>query len=510
MHPDERNVGDVMGAMRRTGRRWLLAVGAVTSLAMATWNGATPAVAGSAGPARAVSAIGGGQLWVSRYNGPERKIDFASAAAVSPDGATVFVTGPSVGGARENWDYATVAYDAATGAQRWASRYDGPVDGTDGPAAVAVSPDGRTVFVTGESVGVLASATSGDRYDYATVAYNAATGAQLWVARYAGHDNGVNGYGSRAAALAVSPDGSTLYVTGSSGVGLFSRDYVTIAYRTATGGRRWLARYNGPASGDDVARSVTLSPDGRTVYVTGASAGKTSGKDYATVAYDAATGAQRWVSRYNGPANSNDRANMVIAAPSGRTVYVTGASGRNAASDFATVAYSAATGATRWVARYNGPAGRGDGGTAITITPDGHTVIVTGYSNGVGSGTDYATIAYNAATGARQWLRRYNGPGNLVDTPQAIAATPDGQQVIVTGRSYGATSEFDYATIAYNTATGAQLWASRYNGPGNIQDEAFAEAVNPDGSAVYVTGLSPGISGEFGDVVDFVTIAYKT
>jgi hypothetical protein len=289
-------------------------------------------------------------------------------------------------------------------------------------------------------------------------------------------------------------------------VGLFSRDYVTIAYDAATGARRWLARYNGPASGDDLARSVTVSPDGRTVYVTGGSAGKTSGKDYATVAYDAATGATRWVSRYNGPANSNDRGSMVIAAPGGRTVYVTGASGRTAASDFATVAYSAATAATRWVSRYNGPASQGDGGHAITITPDGHTVIVTGYSNGVGSGTDYATIAYNTANGARQWLRRYNGPGNDADTPQAIAVTPDGHKVSSPAAATGQPSFFDYATIAYNTATGAQLWASRYNGPGSFDDQAVAEAVNPDGSTVYVTGLSWGTNFN----VDFATVACKT
>jgi DNA-binding beta-propeller fold protein YncE len=499
-----------MGAMRGWGRRWLLAVGMVAGLTVATVSGATVAIAGGS------PAVGGSQLWASRYNGPEQKIDFASAAAVSPDGGTVFVTGPSVGGANLDWDYATVAYDAATGAQLWASRYDGPVDDTDGPVAIAISPDGATVFVTGESVGVSGTATSANRYDYATVAYNAATGAQLWVARYVGHDNGVNGYGSRAAALAVSPDGATVYVTGSSGSPCTpcvrgARDYVTIAYNAATGGRRWLARYNDLAGGDDLPRSVAVSPDGRTVYVSGASAGKTSGKDYATVAYDAATGAERWVSRYNGPQNSNDRANMVIAAPGGRTVYVTGASGRNAASDFATVAYNAATGATRWVGRYNGPASRGDGGTAITVTPNGHTVIVTGYSNGVGSGTDYATIAYDAATGAKQWLRRYNGPGNTTDTPQAIGVTPDGDEVLVAGRSYGVSNaEFDYATIAYNAATGAQLWASRYNNPGDFDDEAFALAVNPDGSAVYVTGLTPGISGEFGDVTDFLTIAYKT
>src|SRR5207245_2479992 len=94
----------VMGAMRRMAGRGLLEVGAVTSMTLATWGGATAAVAGPVGPARAASAAGGGQLWVSRYDGPEHLIDLATAAAVSPDGGTVFVTGPSVGGASEDWD----------------------------------------------------------------------------------------------------------------------------------------------------------------------------------------------------------------------------------------------------------------------------------------------------------------------------------------------------------------------------------------------------------------------
>ncbi len=507
-----------MGAIRRPGRRRLIAIGAVTSMAMATWSGATAAVAGPAGPARGASAISGSQLWVNRYDGPEHSIDFARATAVSPDGGTVFVTGPSVGGASEDWDYATVAYDAATGAQLWVSRYDGPVDGTDGPVAVAVSPSGGTVFVTGFSLGARQKTPLGtyDKYDYATIAYAAATGAQLWVSRYNGTNHGF-GDVAEATALADSPDGGTIYVTGYSGIPFataprFAQDYVTIAYDAATGARRWLSRYNGRASSNDQARSVTVSPDGHTVYVTGASTGKTSGTDYATVAYNAATGAQQWVSRYNGPANNNDRANMVTAAPGGRTVYVTGASGRNAASDFATVAYNAATGATRWVSRYNGRASLGDGGKALAITPNGHTVIVTGYSNGVGTSTDYATVAYDAATGARQWVRRYNGPGNASDTSQAIAVTPDGRKVIVTGRSEGKTTFFDYATVAYNTAAGAQLWVSRYNnnGPGNVtDDEAFALAVSPDGSAVYVTGGSTAGTG-VNTNWDFATVAYKT
>jgi hypothetical protein len=61
-------------------------------------------------------------------------------------------------------NYATVAYDGSTGTERWVAHYNGPGDGTDLSWALGVSPDGSTVFVTGESVGETG-------YDYATVAY---------------------------------------------------------------------------------------------------------------------------------------------------------------------------------------------------------------------------------------------------------------------------------------------------------------------------------------------------
>ena len=53
------------------------------------------------------------------------------------------------------------------------------------------------------------------------------------------------------------------------------------------GARLWVRRYNGPGNSmgnDDVARSVAVSPDGSAVYVTGYSQGTIS-DEYATIAY---------------------------------------------------------------------------------------------------------------------------------------------------------------------------------------------------------------------------------
>ena len=183
--------------------------------------------------------------------------------------------------------------------------------------------------------------------------------------------------------MAVSPDGATVFVTGVNYSGR-GADYATVAYDAATGAQRWASRYNGPANRDDFALSVAVSPGGATFFVTGASFGGrnraccNSDWDYATVAYDAATGAQRWASRYNGPANSADRASSLAVSPGGATVLVTGTS----LDDYATVAYSAATGAQRWASRYNGPANRADLASSVAVSPGGATVFVTGKSRG--------------------------------------------------------------------------------------------------------------------------------
>jgi WD40 repeat protein len=431
----------------------------------------------------------GAQLWVKRYDNPGN--GGATSVAVSPDGKTVFVTGyTTTAGGTE--DYTTVAYNDATGAQLWASRYNDPGHTTDQAYSVAVSPDGKAVFVTGESL-----PTTGK--DYATVAYNAATGAQLWAARYNGPSN--NG---AAAEVAVSPDSKAVFVTGTSLSATAGEDYATVAYNAATGARLWAARYNGFRG--NYAHAVAVSPNGKTVFVTGASIGTNNGYDYATVAYSAATGAQLWVNRYNGASNGERGANSVAVSPSGKTVFVTGSSygGSTANYDYATVAYSAATGAQLWVKRYDGPGSGDDQAYSVAVSPSGGTVFVTGYTDATSTsaGYDYTTIAYNAATGARLWLARYNGPANFTDEAYSVAVRPGGGTVYVTGESAGTDDGWDYATVAYNATTGAQLWVKRYDGAG-LGAKAFSVAVSPTAGTVFVTGYSVDVGS------DYATVAYK-
>jgi hypothetical protein len=322
---------------------------------------------------------------VKRYNGPGTSIDTAYAIAVSPDGKTVIVTGGN-GGVMTDTDYVTIAYNAATGARIWLKRYDGPVGLDDSGIALAVNRAGTAVFVTGTSD------SAHTEYDIATIAYRVSNGAQLWLKRY----NGPGNRDDTGLSVAVSPSGTSVFVTGRSVGATSGKDYVTIAYNAATGATQWVKRYNGAASGVDEADSLAVNPAGTTVYVTGHSGGRTSGGDCTTIAYNAATGAQRWVKRYNGAANGLDAGNAVVASPNGKVIYVTGTSRRvGTGQDYLTVAYNAATGSPLWVRFYNGPASAADSARAAAVSPTGGRVFVTGDSQGTGAGPDYATVAYN-------------------------------------------------------------------------------------------------------------------
>jgi len=125
---------------------------------------------------------------------------------------------------------------------------------------------------------------------------------------------------------------------------------------------------------------------------------------------------------------------------------------------------------------------------------------VTGKSEGQETSYDYLTVKYNSS-GIIQWTARYDGPYHGIDIPNAIAVDNAGN-VFVTGMSIGSDSTYsDFATVKYNSQ-GIQQWVRRFNGPGNVSDAANAIAVDLDGNT-YVTGFQTDPWD-----YDFITIKY--
>lgn len=283
----------------------------------------------------------GTQQWVAIYDGPGNN-DAAHDLALDAAG-NVYVTGRSPAGIdidEEDRDYTTIKYDN-NGNELWVRRYDGPVAGNFSDEARAITVDGSgNIYVTGSSAGNGAE----DGQDIATIKYDT-NGNELWVARF---NSPIN---SADVGFDIAVDASqNVYVTGlSNSEPDENGDYITVKY-DANGNELWVARYNGTANGEDVATSLALDAAGN-VYVTGRSMETGTGFDLTTIKYNT-TGVQQWIAKYNGPANGDDGTGIFIgfftshslAVDGSSNVYVTGLStGIGSGFDFTTIKYSQAS-----------------------------------------------------------------------------------------------------------------------------------------------------------------------
>jgi hypothetical protein len=252
----------------------------------------------------------------------------------------------------------------------------------------------------------------------------------------------------------------------------------------------WVARYDGPAHGGDLAQAMVVDRAGN-VYVTGWSAG--NGKDYATVKYGP-RGELRWSARYDGPASGEDWPHS-IAIDRWGNVFVTGQSaGNGTLLDYATVKYDS-LGNQGWVARYDGPCDSDDVAVGVGVDTLGN-VYVSGYSRGAGTKNDYATVKYDSS-GHQQWVVRYDDAIHSSDKATAMKVDRGGN-VYVTGTAVGADSLVNFTTIKYDNA-GSRQWCTPYCSGG---DQVFVYALALDSSGqAYATGYSDGRS---------VTIKYET
>lgn len=180
---------------------------------------------------------------------------------------------------------------------------------------------------------------------------------------------------------------------------------VAAGVTTAGRGSLWAATYHGPQSGDSRATAEVLSPGGSVLFVTGSTGGSSSGapRRWATVAYNAATGTQQWVQTFQGTDTTQSgsaAAYSIAVSPAGPAVFITGQTSSNTtgAFSFMTIAYKPATGARLWWARYALPTTGTIGAVpaAIVASPDGSKVFVTGAAQNTTGALNFATVAYRA------------------------------------------------------------------------------------------------------------------
>jgi hypothetical protein len=162
-------------------------------------------------------------------------------------------------------DIMTFAFRAATGKQLWLRRDD--ARGGETPAdQLAVAPSGRTVIITGQRNG-------GGTGAYALAAYNASTGATRWSTAGVLHT-------SVTAGLVVDPSGNTVYAASDS---YDPRNPGTppvwslVAYSVTDGSTQWTSTHSGGS-----AASLAISGDGSRLFITGAA---DEGQTMATAAY---------------------------------------------------------------------------------------------------------------------------------------------------------------------------------------------------------------------------------
>lgn len=471
----------------------------------------------------ALDANGGGLDWRTRYDGPGNYgYEAAGASALSHSENTLFVAGPGTdGGVR----WTTVAYEAETGASRWTATQAGPVDDQasgifgESPRAIAVSPDDARVFVTGRAL-VARAGSTGIVYssNWMTAGYDAATGTRLWAVGAPGVPNL-----SGPAGIAVSPDGQTVYVGGMRWSGFpwtggTSGDFELVAYDAASGAIRWQTTWN---EFDERPSVLALSPDGSRVFMAGMGSSSELGYHYVAAAFDTTTHELVWRVRTGTLSNFFSSVTGIDVAADGSRLYITGGREIPSATDAVilrsitdTVAFDASDGSIEWSAQ-DGDPGVWSDGVDLKLSPDGARVYVAARtiphaataSSFFAVGNNVLALAYDATSGALVWRNEYDSSidGNVTlfpdDLPWALAVTP-ADRVFVTGMSFNGSSGWDFLTLSYDGPTGAIDPARRLDGPSHGEDIPYTAEAGSAG--VYVSGASWNAGSSF----DFLTVAY--
>jgi hypothetical protein len=420
--------------------------------------------------------------WEARYNNANN-VDQAADFEIDGAGNT-YVTGSSFNGS--NYDVVTVKYDN-NGNQLWVNTYG--TTGLDQATAMAIDNNGD-IIVTGAVKNTSGTATD---WDIFLLKINGNTGAQIWATVYAGSD-----YYDIGNDVAVNAS-NEIYVAGNYNFSATDLDMIVMRYSSAGA----LMSFDSGGGGlSDEGLFIDIDASGN-VYV-GGTREFTSGStyfDFRIMKYPANVGAgATWTSYGDSGFNGIDKPNAMSLDNAGN-IYIGGQGFTNTAEkdDYLLMKYNN-SGTLLWRRLYSGSDGNNDKINALVVDA-ANNCYVTGKVKSTGSAEDYMTIKYNAI-GDTTWTKKYTTPGlGLDEGTDIILSQVSG--VYVTGFSYLSASNNDYYTIKYDETTGAEIWATRFDGPASNSDKASKIRVDA-GDNIYVSGTSNGGSTN----LDYSTIKY--
>jgi DNA-binding beta-propeller fold protein YncE len=406
---------------------------------------------------------------------------YASAVALTPDGTTAVVTGATSFGSDSR--FATLAYDTRTGEVLWESLSPGGGDGWGVGSDVVVSPDGRSAYVTGSQRCEGCPVPDGDAY--LTIAYDTASGARKWLEWHPAGGGGPGG-------VTVSPDGDRVYVAGNRAGG---ERRTLISYDARSGERRWVVHRDGALAPGD---SMAVSPDGRSIYWAGSDLppeGPTACSFVASgmrvTAVAAGDGSERWTAMSRvADGYLCGRATSLALSADGSHLVVAGYGGERSRFSGGLASLDPADGTVLWETREDDvQVLDGDTVVDVVLDPGGSRA----YLLGGGCLDDrcarapFVAAAYDTANGQRDWLSTYDGGGT--GYPADLEVSPDGGSLFATGQmslpcySGCIFSQVIAPLVSWDAATGDARWATVY------EDEvAFGVTVSADGSATYLAG----------------------
>jgi len=351
--------------------------------------------------------------------------------------------------------------------QQWVARYNGVNNGDETAVDMALDSSGN-IYVTGRDGDVPEG--------FVTIKYNSA-GVQQWTARY-------------TLISTIIPIPVKIAVDRNGNVYVIAYDYECILVKYNNNGiQQWVRRYHGPmgTGGDNAFKDIAID-SANNIYVTGKSRVTNLVGDLVTLKYDPA-GVLIWVKSYNRVSGDTGGAGgKSIVIDKQHNIIVTGNQETSNGSNVLTIKYNI-NGDSLWNREYRSVYNRNDEGY-IVRTDSQNNIYVAGHTERTISDNLILTLKYNSS-GVFQWNSFYHGPapdsvtGTTINIPHDMIVDGLGN-VIVTGESTTPETDYDYATIKYNT-NGIEQWSRRYTRPGWEIDIPNSLTLDSSGN-VYVTG----------------------